>query len=253
MEEFFSAALAFPTVLYTILLSVVFIYWGFVIVGALGLDVLDFDIDADGLIDGAAEGAVEGAAEGVAEGLAEGAAEGAVEGAAEGAAEGGAEGITGGIGFMNLLGIGRVPVTVVLSLLILFSWALCYIGMSLSVSLGIGDGVLVSSGIFVASLFVSSMITSVAVRPLFPLFKVHLATQNRDLVGRTCEISTGRVDGRFGQAVLKGEDGGELLIQVRAETPNALRRGSQAVILDYCREREEFQVEGLDNLLPPGA
>ncbi|MGB1277360.1 MAG: glycine zipper family protein, partial [Nannocystaceae bacterium] len=191
------------------------------------------------------EGVAEGAAEGAAEGLAEGAAEGMADGAAEGA-----EGLAGGIGFMNLLGIGRVPVTVVLSLLTLFSWALCYIGMSLSVDFGLGSGVIVSSGVFVASLFASSMITSVAVRPLFPLFKLHLATRNTDLVGKTCEVSTGRVDARFGQAVLKGEDGGELLIQVRAETPNILRRGSQAVICGYDPQHEEFQIEGLDNLLP---
>lgn len=53
MSEFLSAILAFPTVVFTILLGVVVLYWLLVLVGALDLDVLDFaDVDGDGDADG---------------------------------------------------------------------------------------------------------------------------------------------------------------------------------------------------------
>lgn len=53
MSEFMSAILAFPTVVFTILLGVVVLYWLFVLLGAMDIDVLDFaDADGDGDADG---------------------------------------------------------------------------------------------------------------------------------------------------------------------------------------------------------
>ena len=66
MQEFLDAVLSYPTVFFTVLLAAAFMYWVLVIVGAMGIDVLDIDFE------GASEGVAEGAAEGAAEGLAEG-------------------------------------------------------------------------------------------------------------------------------------------------------------------------------------
>ncbi|MCA9715219.1 MAG: DUF1449 family protein [Myxococcales bacterium] len=239
MENFTAGITSYPTIVYSILLIFVIIYWVFVLIGALGLDVLDFDAD---VVDGAAEGAAEGIAEGVAEGAAEGAAE-AVEGAAEGAME-------GGFSLLNFLGIGRVPATVVLSLLVGFAWVICYYAMVLARTLGV-SGFLVGTAALAGAFVLGSLITSAAVRPLFPVFRVHQATSNRDLVGKVCTVSTGRVDARFGQATLLDETGGEHLIQVRSDDANQIQRGTQAVIVAYDREREAFIIEGMDNLLPP--
>jgi hypothetical protein len=53
MSEFLTAILAFPTVVFTILLGMVVLYWLFVLLGALDIDVLDFaDADGDGDADG---------------------------------------------------------------------------------------------------------------------------------------------------------------------------------------------------------
>ena len=78
MPELLAAALAFPTVIYTILLVVVVVYWLFVVLGALDIDMLDIG-DADGLLEGGTEGGAEALAEGAVEGLADGAFEGAGE------------------------------------------------------------------------------------------------------------------------------------------------------------------------------
>ncbi len=248
MEHFTAGITSYPTIVYSILLIFVIIYWAFVLIGALGLDVLDFDADiADGAAEGAAEGIAEGAAEGVAEGVAEGAAEAAGEGAAEGAAEAGVE---AGFSLLNFLGIGRVPATVVLSLLVGFAWVICYYAMALARTLGVG-GFLIGTAALAGAFVGASLITSVAVRPLFPVFRVHQATSNRDLVGKVCSVTTGRVDARFGQATLLDETGGEHLIQVRSDDENLIKRGSQAVIVAYDSEREAFIIEGMDNLLPP--
>ncbi len=70
MAEVFVLALSFPSVVYTVLLGVVLVYWLFVVVGAVNLG----DGSADGELDGfdpegaigAGKGALEGAAKGAA-------------------------------------------------------------------------------------------------------------------------------------------------------------------------------------------
>ena len=50
------------------LCALILCYWSMVIVGFLGVDLIPFDIDADGALEGGADGAVDGALEGGAEG-----------------------------------------------------------------------------------------------------------------------------------------------------------------------------------------
>ncbi|MCC6553225.1 MAG: glycine zipper family protein, partial [Polyangiaceae bacterium] len=69
MAEVLAASLAFPAVLFTGVLALAMIYWLFVILGALDLDLLGGAEDAampdlDAGIDGVAKGALEGAVKG---------------------------------------------------------------------------------------------------------------------------------------------------------------------------------------------
>lgn len=91
MNELLSAILTFPTVLFTILLGVVVLYWAFVLLGTLDVDLLD---------GGDAEADVDGEPNGVA-------------------------------GVLQALGLSGVPLTLSLSLLILASWVLCILAMEL--------------------------------------------------------------------------------------------------------------------------
>ena len=52
MDDFLAASLSFPTVVFTVLMLITMAYWLLVIVGAMGLDVLDFDHDHAGGADG---------------------------------------------------------------------------------------------------------------------------------------------------------------------------------------------------------
>ena len=83
MSDFFIASMAFPTVVYTIPLGLSLLYWVFVILGALDIDMFTPD-GADGALD-AADGAFTGAIKGAA-GKFDAAADGAFTGALKGAA-----------------------------------------------------------------------------------------------------------------------------------------------------------------------
>lgn len=258
MTGFLDAILAFPTVLFTIPLGVALCYWVTVMVGGVGVDLFDGDVGG-GLEGGAkaAGGMLEGGAK-AAGGVLDGgikATSGALDGGAldGGGLEGGAEGthVEGGSSFLDLLGFGRVPVTVSFTAVAFFSWLLSLAAAPpLHQALdGVVPSWLTSTGVGLASLALGLVAGGLVVRPLRPLFTVHQAPRRSQLMGRVCTINSGRVDGGFGHANF--EDGGAgILLNVFCDKPNQLKRGDQAVILGYDPARDAYEVEPVDWLLP---
>ncbi|WP_437791198.1 glycine zipper family protein [Sorangium sp. So ce693] len=251
MAEVLAASLAFPAVIFTVLLALALIYWLFVLLGALDLDLLggahgDAAPDLGGL-EGAAKGALEGAAKGALEGAAKGAAEGLADGAD------GADGAHGVGSLLAALELHRVPATVTLSLIATFGWFTSALSTVLVGPLWLGWGLpgwTLGLAVLAGSLVAAVLLTSLAVRPLGPLFVTRHAQSKKDLVGRVCVISTGRVDERFGQATID-EGGASHILDVRCDTPGALRRGDRALLVSWDPDREVFGVEPLDALLGP--
>ncbi|WP_437313564.1 glycine zipper family protein [Sorangium sp. So ce385] len=252
MAEVLAASLAFPAVIFTVLLALALIYWLFVVLGALDLDLLggahgDATPDLGGL-----EGAAKGALEGAAKGALEGAAKGSLEGTAKGSLEG-ADGAHGVGALLVALELHRVPATVTLTLIAAFGWFTSALSTMLAAPLWAGAGLprwALGVTALAGSLVVAVLLTSLAVRPLAPLFVTRHATSKKDLVGRVCVVSTGRVDERFGQAVID-EGGASHILDVRCDTPGALRRGDRALLVSWDPDGEVFGVEPLDGLLGP--
>lgn len=222
--DFLHNAFAFPTAIWSVLLIFVLLYWLLVILGALDLDLLD------GLSGGEVDGGLDGAAEGL--------------DAGDGA-EGGHDGMLATL--LGALGLGGVPLTVALSVLIFLGWVLTYLGMEvwrragLAILSGVATGVVVAGVALALALFT----TSLALRPLRGAFRTQQATTRHELIGRVCKLTTMRADTGFGQAEI--DDGGSpVLMQVRCLRPNQLTRGAQAIVYDYDREREVFLIAPLD-------
>lgn len=236
MSQLLHIALSFPTVVWTVLLGIALVYWMFVILGALDIDIIG---DAD--LDGAAEGAMEGAAEG--------AMEGAAEGAMDGAGDAGDFELEGGAGILAALGLRKVPLTVSLSFLVLFSWIACLLVFFYAGGwLGALPRWIVAPLLLVASLLLAIPLTAIASRPLGPLFKVHRAKRNADFIGSVCTVTTGRVDAKFGQALI--EDGGDsLLVSVCCDRENTLSRNQKALIIDYDDRRQAYVIEPMDAVM----
>ncbi|MEZ4238768.1 MAG: hypothetical protein R3F59_21975 [Myxococcota bacterium] len=103
-----------------------------------------------------------------------------------------------------------------------------------------------------AAVLLGALGARVATRPLEPLFRVAHARSREALLGEAAEITTGRVDARFGQARLT-VDGDELLVQVRCDQPDTgLRRGAEALVVAFDPRREAFVVEALPTTHPHG-
>lgn len=247
MTEFLNAILAFPTVLFTIPLGVVVVYWLFVLLGALDINLLgDADLDGHGHADlhldghGHADGALDGHLDG--HGHADGHGHGGH--GHDGHDHGDADGHEGGVaGLIQSLGLGGVPVTLMLSLLILTAWVFCIGGTEL---LGRDAPDWQDNLAALLSLAAAVPVTGFLIRPLRRLFATVPAPRHRDLLGKICTITTLRVDERYGQAEV--EDGGAgLIVQVRSTDPGCLSRGDRAVIFDY--RDEVFHVAPMDERL----
>lgn len=245
MNEFLSAILSFPTVVFTVLLIVIVLYWLMVIVGAIGVDVLHVGEVAGAKIEGMVDGAVDGAVEGKIEGVLDGAVDGAVAGKVEGMT-GKVEAVSGdgGGGFLAMLGFGKVPATVVISSLVLWSWALCLLAARSGAELGL-PAWSIQMLAPVLAVFLGGVFTGALVRLIGRFIVTQEPLRRADLVGKLCTITTGRVDANFGQALIS-EHGVDLTVDVRCDPPNALRRNTQAVIVGYDSEHHFFTVEAYD-------
>ena len=218
MGEFLDAAFGFPTALFSFSLLVVAGYWALVLLGGLGVDFLGVGTDAD-----------------------------AGAGAGAGDAHGGDA--DGGDGFLAerlaVLGLGGVPATVVLSLLIAVAW---FVSLAVAASGGVLRFLALP-----AALAAAWLVTRAAVLPLRRVFQDQVAASLRDFVGLPCVIRTGRVGTDFGQAEVTAPDGSSAIIQVRltaADVPAAgaapdgtgLTAGSTALIFDFDPNGQFFWV-----------
>ena len=240
MTEFLNAILSVPTVVFTVMLLVIVLYWLMVIVGAIGVDVLHVGEAAGAKIEGMVGGAVEGKIEGVLDG--------AVEGKVEGMT-GKLEAVAGGGGFLAILGFGKVPATVVISSLVLWSWALCVLAVRTGGGLGLPAWALNLLGPALA-VFLGGVITGLLVRAIGRFIVHHEPLNRADLVGKLCTITTGRVDAGFGQALIS-EHGVDLTVDVRCDPPNTLHRHAKAVIVGHDAEHHFYTVEAYDQPLAP--
>ncbi|MEI7893995.1 MAG: hypothetical protein WCI05_12955 [Myxococcales bacterium] len=248
MNELLGVALAFPTVVFTVLLGVVLVYWLFVVMGAVHIDLLG------GAAHGTFEGSADAAADGAMDAAMHHAVDGVLDGASKGVAEAGAEQLhmadNGGVAHaLGSLKLRSAPATVVSSLLVTFSWLVSVLAIQgLQAFVPSVAGVVAGVVVLVVAPLVALPMTSLAVRPLAPLFVPHQAKGNRDLVGRVCVVRTGTVDDTFGEATL--EDGGAgLVVRVRVDGMDQLQRGDQALIVAWDEDRQTFTVAPMDDML----
>ena len=265
MDKLLEASTAFPSVVLSILVGIVLLYWLFVILGALDIDLFSGDVDADSALDGIAgkAGALDGVAgkAGALDAVAgkAGALDavagktGALDGVSDIADGGGADGDGGGDGFSILAGLGlrRVPITISGTFIIVTSWTICLLVMYY-VGPHLPEGFprwLFGLLVLLGAILVSLPITAVAITPLAPVFVTHHAKTRRHYIGATCTVTTGRVDHDFGQGSI--EDGGDvLIISLRCDRQdNGISRRDKVLVIDYDDDRNAYLVEPMDSLL----
>ena len=232
MPEFLNIVLSMPTVVFTILMGFMGLYWVTVIMGAVDIDLFDLDADlgADVDLDVELDADVEVDLE----------------------APSGSAGIF--VSLLSALGLVGVPLTISVSILVLYNWAMSFL---MAYALGAGKapvGTLVGLGIMAASMVGSLLVTSVTIRPLRPLFQSKRgARAGRALVGMSVKVTSGSVTPAFGRA--EGAlEGSVVNFSIRCDDEhNQLKKGSEALIIRYDELTHIYYVEPLDAMLGDSA
>ncbi len=226
MHAWLTAAVAYPTIIWTTLLAVAVLYWLFVILGAVHLDL---GADHGGADVGDVHAGDVHAGDVHAGDVHAGDAHADVDTDVD---------VDGGpLDIVGALRLRSVPMMVSGSFVSLLGWLLSWAAAEWLGARGALWGSVSLAGSFVGAL----LLTSLAIRPLAPLFKPNVARRRDSLVGKLCVVRTGRVDDSFGEATV--EDGGAgLVVRVRVEHGEALGRGEEAVIVAWDEARESFVV-----------
>src|SRR3990167_2288233 len=147
-------------------------------------------------------------------------------------------------GLMTTLGLKGVPLSLVLGLVALFSWATCYTIVALLFVGEAGNWLNYLTGTLAipVSLAVSVLVSAQMVKPLRPLFRaLNASAPDKVLIGALCTVRSSRVDETFGEATTV-IDGAELILKVRADAAKGLRRGDKVVLIEHHKDTNLFWV-----------
>lgn len=220
MMEFLSTVFTLPTAFYTVLLGVVICYWLLSALGLVGGEMID------GWIGGDLHGHGHGIGDHT---LADG-----------------AHHHNGVFDPLMRLGLGGIPVTVVLSALIAVSWALTYLADVHLLSLLPTNTLRIVGGAatIVVAFAAAIPISAFALRPVRSLLRRMQPGPPRPILGQTAVIRSpvNRVTG-----TASVEDGGAgLILQIRADEPDRYKRGDRVVLIEYLEDQNAYRVVSED-------
>ena len=142
-------------------------------------------------------------------------------------------------GFLGFLGLGGVPASVVVSLLVVFAWFTSLAGAELL-------GAIPAGLTLVGAVIVAWVVARLAVSLIKRVMPAGTEPSRADFLGLTCVIRTGRVTKTFGQAEVHSPDGSSAVVQVRQAGDDDLRAGTIALLYDVDPDGEFFWVVPAD-------
>ncbi|MBG88265.1 MAG: hypothetical protein CMO80_15360 [Verrucomicrobiales bacterium] len=206
MTELFQESIRVINFPLSLLMIVIIIYWLLALVG-----FLDFDI-----LDGSADLHVDGGDVHV---------EGDLQADFDGSHGGG---ILGGIS--SYLHVGDAPLTVILSVMIIFMWSF---SLLLNHYFNSDDSFFLGLLFLVPNIIVSVLLSGIIIIPVAVFFKKLSGSENvkKNALGDMCTVISQTVDYDSGQAEV-AQEGAPIVVNARTSNPNeVLTRGQKAVVV----------------------
>ena len=203
----------FPVVVFTFLMVIVFFYWLIALLGVIDIDMFDVDIDIE------------------------------TDFETEVSINPDAQGLSGLAGFMLNWGLTGVPITVVISLLIITSWLISYLATSL-ILVHIPFDIIryaIGAALIFICFAISIPITAWTIKPLKGLFIAHTAVKKNELIGQECEVKTGKVTEDFGQAILEDGEAG-MILDIRSPSEKNIKKGDKVLLIEYIKKDDCYNV-----------
>lgn len=214
LTAFYAVLTSFPTALWTVLLLLLVFYWLVAMMGLVEIDSLDFDLP-----------------EGV-----------ATNTDMDMDFDADASNMSVFASVMVRFGLYGIPFVITLSILGIIGWVLSYYANYI-VNDFFPNGIMhyvIGTGILLASLFISMIITGRIVKPLRLRFNSKPQRNHHEFLGKTAVVRTSRVDANFGEAIL--EDGGAgLIFKVRSKNKE-FKLHDKVVLVDYLDNENAYSV-----------
>ena len=208
MNPFHQTVTSFPTVIYTFLLVICALYWVVAVLGLVDLEILDLDMDGD--ID----------------------------------ASDSLEAQNGIAGILFKLGLNGVPLTIVLTVIAIVGWILCYYAIYFGSAL-IPDLWLIELAyelvIFAVVSFITIMLTAQIIKPIRALFAKLEADETKHILGQVVIVRSAVVNKDRGEALMN-DGGAGLLLQIRATGDDEFAKGDEVVVIEQNKQRSLFRV-----------
>lgn len=203
MIELLNFAVAGANVIPTLLLIGIVFYWCTVLIGAADLDMFDLDLDVD----------------------------------SDGHSEGGLEWLNNILRFFNL---GRVPLVIFLTFLILPLWLFCILVNDMLGIHSLLPGLITLGVGFWVCLFIAKILTI----PFVRLFEKMEEEKNFSVIGKICTLQSNLSEGRIGQAaIMQQGSGAPIILMVSSKTGTSVKNGETALVLEYQADKRCYLVE----------
>lgn len=211
MTEFYTTALTFPTLLYSILLAFCVVYWLLAATGLVDSDTIHGLLHHHDGLDGMQTHHHHDAA-------------------------------TDSAGIIARLGLSGVPFMLILSVLAFFGWLITYFAQLLLLQyLADPLRVLAGIGVLVAALLPGLVLTSLLLRPVARLIMKLRPPVPPSILGKAGNVISPTVSEREGRAEF--DDGGAgLVLQVRAAAGTSFQRGDRVVLLSFDEQANAYAV-----------
>ena len=208
MDPFYQNILSFPTAVFSALLILCILFWLVAILGLLDISFLDISGSENGLEVSDAASVPDAVA-----------------------------------GIILKLGLNGVPLTIVITLITLIGWFICYYIVDFLFGI-IPDGLIryaLGVPVVLVSFYFAALATAQIIKPLRKNFKGLEQDVEKIVLGQTAIVRTSKVDAGFGEAAL--DDGGAgLILKVRATGDSTFKKGDRVVLIEYLSEANTFRV-----------
>lgn len=202
MNEFLVTALSFPTVVFSVLLTVCTVYWLLAATGLVDVDALDGLLGVDG----------------------------------------DATDASGAAAVLAKLGLAGVPVMLLLTVLAFVGWLSAYfVHLLLLAHLPDGLRLLAGVAVDIAVLVPGVFVTALLLRPVSRWLHKLRPADAAPILGRTAIVRTAQVTGDYGTATVD-DGGAGLILQVRHDGAGQFTRGDRVVLIEYLESQHAYRV-----------
>ncbi|MFT2010864.1 hypothetical protein ACMA1I_19475 [Pontibacter sp. 13R65] len=207
MSELFEAAFSSVNIIPTAMLVFVMLYWIAVILGVVGLDYFDLELEFN-----TASEAVTSVSW-----------------------------LNSALAFFNL---GRIPLMLFLTFLVLPVWTISILANHYLDNSSVFLALVLLVPAFIIGLFVAKILTTPFISLFDTMEKDHTSASN--IIGKLCTVIVAADGHELGQATIKSADG-LLLLNIKTSAGQSVRKGDRAIVLEYDKPHKFYLIEPYQN------